>query len=346
MPTGSPAHRRGRAMLVTMLLVVGLLASCSSDDSPPPPADPLTLAPGSCLSDTTANHAGTVDADLESLVPCTEPHLFLVYEVADLDLAELGLGDLDAEQIAETRATLQDVTSELGQALTTLATATCRSSLSAAVGFDGAALDALAVPVGSFAHDVTLTSEEDWTDGKPGFVCSLSWRTGEDFTERTEVTLPEGVTLADWFSDDFPTETRRCEATPDGAPTPCDDPHWRQTAVSVNANAVLAAETVQSLRDSLSYQGVWSPEAAAAVDQVCASFLPIALGDDNDALAARGDLGSQGWADLGGTTSVLPGFDELVCGVTATDSAGLNLVGDVFGSGSAAPTTEPVSPGM
>lgn len=291
------------------------------------PAGPV--AAGDCLADYVPNENGSQDADLTSIVDCSQPHHFLVYATHVIDKTLLtDLGESEAE-ILERRDDIRLNTGSRNRVYREWSDSVCTFELrdltglgdvDVLYGVKGAHLDVR--PVGQFYLDITISGEDSWLAGEPYIACALGWTDLDgDLTTRQ---LPSGTTVADLYSAEFPAETRLCTAYGETNHTnvDCDEAHWMELLVQIDPWNELGEDA------RLAYD----PDTAdvAQFDNFCEAFAPLVIGKEDtiDSHFAR---------------VVWVFFDDadvpthVQCGFAPNEAETMDVIGSIAGIGNGSP---------
>ena len=305
--------------LVVLLLAV-TMSACGAPE-PPEEAGPGPTA-GQCFGGSVTQTDGTVDPDLAKMVSCDKDHLYYVVAALPVPAEFLG-GETADEQLAH-RTGLVSKTTPAGEGLARWADTECRDELATLVGLTEVPGDidyraAAVVPAGALLPHASLTDEPLWVRGVQNVVCTVRWLDAADAATSRPLALPEGTTLAGFFSNAMPIESRQCLALANGqlSPTSCDVPHFSEPVVAFNAATVLGTDWGASVEPVTPTR-----EQYAALDAMCAAFLPISVGAANPAIAIRAELTNTG----------------AYCALVSAQSADYDVTGSLVGAADSAPT--------
>lgn len=310
-----------RAIVTTVVLTaaVVVLSGCGLFPSPPP-EPPEPPAAGTCLE----SRSGAL-IDRESIVPCSEEHLFEVVGTVTWDGLDAVIAESDAEgaynaitngRVAEFDAAMFDACDELNRQVLGIADVSVN-------GVDAAAMD-LAV-MGPLT-EYSLASREAFLAGDHATVCAIRW-TGFDNEERT-VAYPEGITLADYADPQFPSDLHVCAASADTVNTflDCAEAHDSQQVLSFQGIQTVGAEWIATVNPAdLSVPDYTVPDAVCA-DLVAQAFPTLAAG--GWVVWSNIFTGSSGWDGFDGTVDPDAGY-YFSCDLNAPDDASV-IIGDAF----------------
>lgn len=317
-------------------LIFRAAPTTSEPDAPETtPADvgaPAAVAAGDCLADFVPNENGSQDADLASVVDCTQPHHFAVYATEPLDSSLLAdMGESEAE-ILKRRDDLRLNTGSRNEAYRIWSDSVCLSQLRAITGLSDVAVvygssgdDVDALPAGQFYFDTTISSEASWLAGDAYVVCSLGWTDFDgDLVTRQ---LPAGITVADLFTADFPVGARTCVAYGDTDYTevPCDEAHWMELLVMFDPWKTLGEDARQA------FDVIEAPDDAwKQIDTLCDAFTSLVVGkvDTTDTHYARAVWIY--WDD-----NQVPTHVE--CGFAPNEAETMDIIGSIAGIGDGSP---------
>ena len=240
--------------------------------------------------------------DLTSIVDCTTPHAYEVYDVIDVPKAAL-TGTTRGERIANRDdlalpSELPDDSTER-QAFEEFAELECAASLQRVIGFDQLELagkkagDARVLPVlrGINALTYSVMPEKEWLAGRRQAVCSARFEdpehTGAGRTPvQQQASSDDTMIVTKVSADALPVEFRQCrtydENRRDVSATSCAEPHVDEVLFSFEADGVFDQEFISSITKQP------TPKKFNRFDKVCADAFTQLLGPDYDAKALRG----------------------------------------------------------
>lgn len=298
-----------------------------------PPGTPLTVKAGDCLADQVENANGTFDADLDSVVPCTEKNIFLVYGVLDLD--EMFLPDEDAseDEILAARDSITVNTEDGYAPFRAWADIMCGAEALFATGLydvgvpGGTAIDVNARPAGNFFYDITVSSPDNWLAGDAKAICSLAWQAPNG--TRADLNTDYTLDLSNLTTQDWSPGLRRCviwvgDGT-DNYNDHCSEPHWMEATVSLDPWLLLGDDARHAFDRS-------SDADVVALDPFCDAFVSRFVGDGADASAYRGVVTWFTWDESGV-------MEDITCGFSVADSQSYDVVGSLVGIGAGTPET-------
>ncbi len=293
------------------------LGGCGLLPQPEPTPDPLVA--GDCLAGRTD---GIIDRD--SVVPCTEDHLFDVVGTVTWDGMDAAIADSDAAAVytAITSGRNADFDSAMFDACDALNRQVLGIDGVSTNGVDAASMD---LTVMGPLTDFSLASRDAFVAGDHTTVCVMRW-TDFDDVERT-VAYPDGFGLADYADAAFPTDLHVCAVSEGTANSflDCADPHESQQVLSFQGIDTVGAEWIATVNpDDLSVPDYTVPDAVC-VDLVAQAF-PGLTGPW--VVWSNIFTGSSGWDGFDGTVDPEAGY-SFSCDLNAPDDATL-LVGDAF----------------
>jgi hypothetical protein len=285
--------------LVAAVVGIGLvLAGC---DSSGPIEQFKPIKPGICVADETTDE-GDLVPDLSSIVDCTTPHVYEVYDIIGLPATALS-GSSRQERI-ENRNDLA-LPSELSddspqrQAFEEFAERECATSLQRVTGFDELTLrgtsaeDARVVPAlrGVNTPWYTVMPEKEWLDGRRQVVCSARFEdptsTGAGRTPaqaqasadfRMILTKVGGTSLSAGFRQCRAYDKKRRKVSI----VSCAEQHVDETLFYFEADRVFGKKFIEGI------ETLPTPKKFDRFDEACASTFPQILGPDYDRKAVRG----------------------------------------------------------
>lgn len=273
------------------------------------------LEPGACLES-----ALNQDSNRDSIVPCTEPHLYDVVAVAEWP------GMADAVSAGGVRPTWQTITGNSYNAdpapegYGDWAGRYCTQALRELAGWDDvtirgeSAADLRLVPGGEFAVDYSLANLQDFEAGDRRTVCSVAWS--------QPISLPTGVSIARLTSSGMPMETRECylwEANSDyPVDADCAEPHDAQVILEFDARVAF---------DDFFVSSPDTEDAYARMDHYCTDAIAAVFPQGNDEFRAWGWPDFYNWElSSGGEPLDRPYF--VGCAISRLD--GYLFPGDAF----------------
>jgi len=332
------------AALAGVAALAVLLTACTGDAPEPSPTgaapsaslEPTQTtialpAPGDCIADTVVNPISSViDADLTTIVDCTQPSHYAVYAVIPVDPSLLS-DDPAADYVA-----LQTEGNEVHAAFQEWKGAACNTEALKLTGMDAA--DFGDVPVneaiiqlyGNFLPDATLATAEQWAEGHHDLVCSYYWI--DVAGDMVSVALDGPVDVSAMLTADFPLQLRQCFDYEAWTAVTCDQPHYVEFVAVVNADTVMGADAISALeRDSF---GDFTLESLKTIDNACWPLVKLAAGSDSDTYRPVANAGSAGWGGEGRSV--------IYCGITTKEAATQNIVGSIIGIGDGSAELVPI----
>lgn len=314
-----------------------LLSACAPAPAEPTAADEPVPQAGQCLAASAETPDGQVIPDHTTITPCTEPHRYAVIEAVPVP-ASLLSGET-AEELLQNRAELLGS----GAAATEYnawAGAECATSLAETVGVSALSIGEIDAetarlsPSGAFTIAHSLTEEPHWAAGIHNLVCTVRWTEPEDASTSRELSLPAGVHLSELYSSEFPIEARQCviHGEEQAALSGCAVPHLLEPFLTFDAGAVYGADWVEAVDPN----EVSFPQYQQ-LDKTCEGFLDFALGGENGAVTARGELMSSGWFD----DSADP--HGVYCALAPAESGRYDVEGSLIGIRDAEPQLVPAA---
>jgi hypothetical protein len=216
----------------------------------------------------------SVDADLTSVVPCTDPHL---YDVVALETWP-GMDDLlqDGDPAA-VQHRLQLGATDDAEAYWTWSWDFCVDAIERAVGWADVKLgitddagNALtttkiaALPGGQYLLDRSLADEATFAAGEHRTACSAAWV--DPRGKQRELILPAGLGFGDIFDDRMPIAARAC-LDDEGMAADCGPGTAEITATFDVAAATSDEEVIR-----LAAADGTDPDDYASIDRVCAAL--------------------------------------------------------------------------
>jgi hypothetical protein len=305
------------------------LAGCGGDSEEPKAAE---IKAGVCIAKDIADEDDRAP-DLNSVVDCSEPHVYEILDVVDLPDNALS-GNTDEEKLANRKdlATIEkgEDTSKEYEAFYEFLSV-CDTALRETTGYADATVNGVsaedsnlwpAVAAGIHAPWFNVTPEDQWLDGNPQLICSARFGDPSADAEEDAPAKPlsspnEKPLLADMGSASFPIEYRPCDDDKAvSVAVGCDRPHHAEMLFSFEAGPVLEERLVTRLEKELKDDNADPTQLPKDVhddlDRVCTEALPAVMTDDFDTSV------------LTGKGFVAAPFDEynqtIVCGLVPTDS--------------------------
>jgi len=315
------------------------MAACTSDtpepvkSSEPTPSESAAAPavtmpkPGDCLAASTENPVtGKIDADLTSVVDCSEPALYLVYAVVDIP------EDILTDDPSKDYITIQSSDTSENVYYQEWRSTRCDLDLFYSIGLDTVtfeggvnALDVAERLDGFTFPDASIANPEQWAAGYHQVVCSVGFSSADEVP--TKVTLGSGVVAADVITSNWPSELRKCWNYETWSSVACEEPHWAQWVLAIDAAALLGEDLDGIKRKA---DGSLNEDDYYRLDEICEAIVPWATGaSDPTKYRGVGDPGGSGWGE--------EGLSILYCGVTIADSADYDVIGNLIGIGDAEP---------
>ncbi len=281
--------------------VVGLALVAAACDSTGPEERATEIRPGICVADETKDQ-GDLVPDLSSVVDCSKPHVYEVFDIIDLPASALAGSSrqerIDNRDDLALPSELPDDSAER-QAFEEFAEAECAASLQNVTGVDeltlgdASAEDARVVPAlrGINAPWYTVMPEKEWLDGRRQVVCSARFEdpehTGSGRTpSKPHVSADASMLITKVDGQALPVAFRQCRAYDDarqevGAAS-CAEPHVDEALFYFEADGVFDPKFISSL--------VKRPTAKKydRFDEVCTDALAELVGPGYDDQAVRG----------------------------------------------------------
>jgi hypothetical protein len=286
-----------------------------------PDSTPLPLDETSCLTGMNA-----ADSDRNTVVVCTEPHLFEVTGLSTWpgmsDMVDDADGDLGAVWDALHLVNGTEENADYGM----WASRTCNEAAQRRVGIDDVeveghtAADLWLRVGGTYNVDLSLGSREQFLAGDASTVCSLAWY--DDSGRPRLLTGPEFSRL---LHPGFPADRRECWSG-DYSGIACDEPHAAQVLLAFDGLEAFGPEVIERAATGQPTEDDWATE-----DAFCEALLVQTL----PSTANLGDVGyladiqpGYGWDGFDGTVDPdAPYFYACVAAGLAADDM---LTGDVF----------------
>ena len=182
------------------------------------------------------------------------------------------------------------------------------------------------VPGDLYLVDASLASAEAFESGDTSTLCTIRW--GNTDNEEVDIAYPEGMTVLDQLSPEFPIERRSCFTRPDGggdyALTACADPHSGQYLAYLDGLPAMGADYLLTLDSASKLFADYGP-----LDEFCAGLLeemyPGILDADDWGVWSDALDYLEGWADYDGTLDETLTY-PIYCGIYGGD--GGSITGD------------------
>jgi len=315
------------------------LAACTPDEpepvksAEPSPSESAAPAvampqPGDCLAKSTENPVtGKIDADLTSVVDCGEPSSYLVYAVFDIP-DEILTGDAAKDYL-----TIQEEDTSENIYYKEWRATRCDLDLFYSIGLDTvqfeggvSGIDAAEQLSGHTFPDASIANPEQWAAGYHQIVCSVGFLDSNG--DSTQVVLGSGATAADVATQKWPSELRNCWSYEKWAGVPCEEPHWAQWVIMIDAKAVLGEDLEGITRKEDG--SLAKDEDYYRLDEICEAIVPWATGaSDPSKYKGVGDPAAGGWG--------AEGESRILCGIAVAESEQYDVKGDLIGIGDAEP---------
>lgn len=298
-----------------------------------PAGTPLTVKAGDCLADDIENANGTMDADLDSVIPCSEKNVFLVYGVLDLDEMFLPAEDASEDEILAARDAITLNTEDGYVPFRAWADIMCGAEALFETGLydvavpGGTAIDVSARPAGNFFYDITVSSPDNWLAGDAKAVCSLAWQAPNG--KRADLNTAYSLEMSGFTTQAWPPGLRRCVVWVgeglDNYSEHCSESHWMEDIVTIDPWLILGDDARRSFDRN-------NDADLAALTPFCEAFVPRFVGSDANPAAYRGMVTWIRWDEDGVYTDV-------TCGISVVDSQSYDVVGSIVGIGAGIPET-------
>jgi hypothetical protein len=310
-----------------MLIIT--LAGCGSGSEKAKAAE---IKAGVCIAKDIADEDDRAP-DLDSVVDCSEPHVYEILDVVDLPEEALS-GDTDEEKLANRKdlATIEkgeDISKEY-EAFYEFG-GLCNTALRETTGYEDvvvngvSAEDAIlwpAVAAGIHTPWMNVTPEDQWLDGKRQLICSARFVDPSADAEENAPVKPlsspnEKPLLAGMGSASFPIEYRPCDDDKAvSIAVSCDGPHHAEMLFNFEAGSVLDERLVTRLQTELKSENAdptqLPKDLHEELDHICTETLPEVMADDFDKSVLKGK---------GFVAAPFEEYNQMVvCGLVPVDS--------------------------
>jgi len=321
-------------IIAAAILLIGL-TGCGSDSEKPKAAE---IKAGDCIAKDIADEDDR-GPDLNSVVDCSEPHVYEILDVVDLPKEALK-GKTEKERLANrtdlatTESDEDEQTSAEWDAYLKFGQRVCNSALRTMAGYDDIAVNGIeaekagVVPVlGGQAQGpwFNVMPARQWLDGKRQIICSVRFTEpvpkdiDEEFPEDLDVkpvSSKNGKPLITTASSPgFPARFRQCtvfDAKEVSSIVGCDKQHYSENLFTFNADAVFDAGFMKGLNQNKPTDAEYE-----AFDRACRGAFPSVMGKDYDKSKVRSS-GFPGfrWGDS---------YKAIVCDLIAIDSKNTDI---------------------
>jgi hypothetical protein len=314
-----------RGTLLFLLLILGLvLTACGVGDSKKASASDVKA--GTCIAKEVDDENDTAP-DLNSVVDCSEPHVYEILDVVDLPDEALS-GKTDKEKLANRKdlATLEldetEAQSDQNAAFFAFAYPVCDKALRKHAGYDDitvkgkSAEDVALIPaLGAEVYSpwLNLMPKDLWLEGNRQFMCSVRYVEDSEAEEPPvkPVSSPnDKMLISSASSPSFPVELRDCsdvdrkdDAVSD---VDCDERHTTEGLFSFDGDVVFGEKAMAPIFKS----GNPTDEQMAPLDRTCTDSLPAVMGDGFDKKKIAGKAYVVEWDD---------GTQAVQCALAAVD---------------------------
>jgi hypothetical protein len=283
--------------LAAAIVCLFALVGCTAEDP-----SRIELKPGVCVAKEVRDQ-GNPAPDLSSIVECSSPHIYEVYDIIDLPRAALtGTTRQERKDNRDDLALPSELSqdSEQREVYEEFAPKACGTSLQRVTGYDDVELkgikaaDAQILPAlrGVAVRRFTVMPETEWfNNGRRQVVCSAQFVdigfTGSGQPPAKATSSPTASSIISAArSSSFPVGLRQCRAydakREKASPSACSKPHAAEMLFYFEAEPVFGKKFVKSLSAN--------PTAKKfnRFDAVCTQALPVLLGEDYDRTKVRG----------------------------------------------------------
>ncbi len=276
-----------RVPIVAAAILAITLAGCGDSEEKPKPAAAEVKA-GDCVAKDIADENDRAP-DLDSIVACSEPHVYEIVEVVDLPEKALS-GTTDEEKLANRKDLATWPTGEEEEptsqkiAYYEFTDTACvdeyiRVSGLGDVSVNGVdAKDANVAPAleAGFHQWINVTPRDQWLDGKRQLICSFRFGEVEagTYDETPPARLVTSKTDKALFttlgSSDLPAELRSCDET-----NHCDRQHGSETLFHFDAQSVLDEKLVNGIDPEKP-----TDQQLKQLDRTCEDAVPSLMDED------------------------------------------------------------------
>ena len=279
-----------RRLTVAAALILVSLAGCGGSDEKPK-ADAAELKAGACIAKDIKDENDRAP-DLDSVVDCSEPHVFEIVELVDIPEEAL-TGTTDKEKLANRKDLATWPTGEEGEELSSQKGAYLEFTDTACVdqyislsglgdvsveGVD--AKDANVAPAleAGFHQWINVTPGDLWLEGKRQLMCSFRFGDVEpgSYEEsppaRSVTSKTDKALFTTMGSSDLPAELRQCDET-----NHCGRQHGSETLFHFDAASVLDEKLVNGIDPEKP-----TDQQLKQLARVCEDAVPSLVGDDVD----------------------------------------------------------------
>jgi len=309
----------------TAAILVIALAGCGGV-AEKPKADEIKA--GTCIAKDIADEDDRAP-DFDSVVPCSEPHVYEILDVLDLPKKALK-GKTDKEKLANrkdlaTLASTDDEASAANDAYFEFAFEACDAALLETTGYDRLtvdgvdAADALVYPaLGQKIASpwLNLSPKDHWLDDQRQLICSARFVKNANDPEGDGPVQPQSSAndkplLSAIGSSSFPVELRDCntfDKKDDSRPIGCDKQHYGETLFVFDAESVFDEKFVKGIDPEKP-----TDKEMDELDRVCAEVFPTLMSEGYDKSKVRGKA-------FIGTYWETDDYKTVGCELTAVDS--------------------------
>ena len=238
-----------RHTIWTTLVVVLAFVLTACGGSEPVDDKPKLTQPkaGQCVAEQVKD-GEDLAPDVETVVPCTEPHVFEIVGVYDVPKKFLS-GKTDKQKLARRTelAAIGPKTSKLSQELDGVVWPKCRESIRKATGLDKVKVGSktasdlnVGLASGNASNWMNISSPKLWVEGETKALCAVRYTSqkGKEDAVIKQVTAPNDKPLISRFlSASFPVDLRRCIDPGTEVRTPCTKLHDQEILWTLDIKA-------------------------------------------------------------------------------------------------------------
>jgi hypothetical protein len=319
-----------RIPTVAAAILIITLAGCGGGSEKPQAGE---IKAGDCIGKDVADENDRAP-DLDSVVACSEPHVYEILDVVDLPKEAL-TGTTDKEKLANRKdlATLSssDETSAQNDAYVEFAWEACGAALLKTTGYDQLsvdgvdAADALLYPaLGQKIHSpwLNLTPKDRWLDDQPQVICSARFVKADGYdSEGGGPVQPfssknDKPLLSAFGTSDYPIELRDCSIfikEDESKSVGCDKQHYGETLFLFDAESVFDEKFVKGIDPDKP-----TDQELDELDRVCAEAFPSLMSEGYDTNKVRGKafIGTEWETDV---------YKTVGCELAAVESKTMDL---------------------
>jgi len=276
-----------RLQTVAAAILLAALAGCGGSEEKPKP-DAAEVKPGVCIAKDIADENDRAP-DLDSVVDCSEPHVYEIVELVDLPEKAL-TGTTEKEKLANRKDLATWPTGEEEElssqevAYLEFTDTACLAEYMGLTGLEDVSVngvdakDANVAPAleAGFHQWINVTPGDRWLDGDRQLICSFRFGDVEpgSYEEsppaRSVTSKTDKALFTTMGSSDLPAELRSCDET-----NHCDRQHGSETLFHFDAASVLDEKFVNGIDPEKP-----TDQQLEELARTCEDAVPSLLGDD------------------------------------------------------------------